>query len=105
MLCSLMDRAMLEQHLAEARQHPKEGMHHIVRQREIIAELEARGSDTTEAKWLLSNFEESQALHLQISGAYLSNWKSVGRRTDGLAFSKQQRIVFFAPANSRATGL
>jgi hypothetical protein len=60
-----MDRTMLEEHLAMAQRHAEEGERHITRQREIIAEIQARNGDATEAKRLLANFVGSQKLHLQ----------------------------------------
>jgi len=59
-----MDRAMLLDHLAQAEHHVSVGARHIARQREIIAELERTGADSTEANLLLQLLEELQALHL-----------------------------------------
>ncbi|WP_245296617.1 hypothetical protein [Rhizobium bangladeshense] len=59
-----MDRAMAEKHLQQAREHVALGEMHLARQREILAELTHRGADLTEAKRLLTNFEEFQVIHL-----------------------------------------
>ena len=59
-----MDRAMVEKHLQQAREHVALGELHLARQREIVAELINRGVDVTEAKRLLLNFEESQLMHV-----------------------------------------
>ena len=60
-----MNRTMLTEHLAQAEEHVALGNRHIVRQRELIAELARDGHDTAEAKTLLASFEEMQTLHLQ----------------------------------------
>ena len=59
-----VDRAMVEKHLQQAREHVALGELHLARQREIVAELIDRGVDVTEAKRLLMNFEESQLMHV-----------------------------------------
>ncbi|MDR9780862.1 hypothetical protein [Rhizobium redzepovicii] len=59
-----MERAMVEKHLQQAREHVALGGQHIARQREIVAEMTDRGVDATEAIRLLVNFEESQVMHL-----------------------------------------
>jgi hypothetical protein len=59
-----MDREMLHRHLKMATGHAEEGERHIARQKVILADFEFAGRDTTEAKRLLINFEESQDLHL-----------------------------------------
>lgn len=59
-----MDRAMIENHLADAERHVIEGEHHIRKQREIIAGLRERGYVTADAEALLRTFEDTQRLHL-----------------------------------------
>jgi hypothetical protein len=59
-----MDREMLKAHLEQAERHVSEGEQHITRQRELIAELERKGRDTTRANELLCRFEEMLALHV-----------------------------------------
>jgi arginine repressor len=59
-----MDREIIQRHLAQAEDHIILGERHIVRQRELVAELEQKGHDTTEAKRLLAEFEELQVMHL-----------------------------------------
>jgi hypothetical protein len=57
-----MDRATLEQQLAEAEQHVLLGVEHIVTQRRIIFELGSERRDTATALELLKRFEEMQKL-------------------------------------------
>lgn len=59
-----MDREMLERHLAQAEKHIATGRKNLARQREVIAEIEREGRDTTEARVALNQFEELQAMHI-----------------------------------------
>jgi hypothetical protein len=59
-----MDRATLERHLLEAEMHITEGEHHLVRQREIVAELANDGRDLRSAQALLTQFETMLAHHV-----------------------------------------
>jgi hypothetical protein len=59
-----MDRAILEEHLAQAERHVLQGERHLGRQREIVAGLKGHGSDWRAAMDLLHRFEEMQALHI-----------------------------------------
>ncbi len=59
-----MDRATLERHLLEAEMHITEGEHHLVRQREIVAELANDGRDLRSAQALLAQFETMLAHHV-----------------------------------------
>jgi hypothetical protein len=62
-----LDRAELEQHLAEAERHVSEGLDRICHQKEIIAELE-RGDHheaALEAHSVLKTLIESQALTVE----------------------------------------
>ncbi len=59
-----MERAMIERHLVQAEEHVLLGEKHILRQREILAELDRGGHDTTQAAALLVTLEESQILHV-----------------------------------------
>jgi hypothetical protein len=61
----MSDRTMLLEHLAQAERHVAEGERDIARQREIIAELERDGRDTTLARALLEQFEEVELLHIE----------------------------------------
>ena len=68
---------MAERHLAEAEAHIALGERHIVRQRELVADLARDGHDTTEAKRLLANLEETQALHIaarDLTRRELADW-------------------------------
>ena len=60
----IMDRRMIEAHLALTERHVAEGKRHVARQRELVAELERDGHDTATALDLLRQFEELQALHV-----------------------------------------
>jgi len=56
--------AILRDHLAMADRHVAAGNRVVIRQRQLISELEADGHDTREALALLARFEGSLALHL-----------------------------------------
>jgi hypothetical protein len=60
-----MDRAMWQRHLAVAERHVAETQRHITHQRQIVAELEQGGYDTTIARALLRQFEVTQKLHIE----------------------------------------
>ena len=59
-----MDRKILEMLLAQAEQHVTLSDLHVARQREIIAELERDGYDSTQARELLAVFLATQATHV-----------------------------------------
>ena len=59
-----MDRALIGDHLAKAERHVDEGHRHVAHQREIVASLERDGNDTTQARALLAQFEELQAMFI-----------------------------------------
>jgi hypothetical protein len=59
-----MSRDMLLRHLAQARRHVADGERHVARQRELVAELERDGHDTTQSRALLNQFEQMLALHI-----------------------------------------
>jgi hypothetical protein len=56
-----MDRAVLLQHLAQAERHVAEGDQHLLRQEELIAELDRDGHDTEKARVILDTLRETQA--------------------------------------------
>jgi hypothetical protein len=60
-----MDRATLEEHLAQSKRHVAEGKLHIARQLELIGGLERGGHDTTIAFDVLTTLRETQASHQQ----------------------------------------
>jgi hypothetical protein len=60
-----MDRAMWRRHLAVAERHVAENQRHITHQRQIVAELEQGGYDTSIARALLTQFEATQKLHIE----------------------------------------
>jgi hypothetical protein len=60
-----MDREMLERHLALAERHVAEGQPRVDSQRRLVAELERDGHDITEARRMLTAFEETQQLHVE----------------------------------------
>jgi hypothetical protein len=47
-----MDRAIIQDHLAQAERHVSQGERHLSRQREIIADLERDGHDSSVAQAL-----------------------------------------------------
>jgi hypothetical protein len=57
-----MDRTMVKQHLAQADEHVLISERHIVSQRALVADLEQKGHDTTQARRLLATFEKIQAM-------------------------------------------
>ena len=63
-----MKRSMLLDHLAQVECHVSEGEWHLLRQREIVDELERHGrgnSQTTKvAREILTSFEKAQSSHL-----------------------------------------
>jgi hypothetical protein len=59
-----MDRATILKHLAVGERHVAQGERHIARQKQIIAELDRDGHDTTRAIELLATFQATQALHI-----------------------------------------
>jgi hypothetical protein len=59
-----MDHIMLAQHLAEEEEHVVSGRRAIIRQRELILDLERDGHEAAEARRLLATFEEVLKLHM-----------------------------------------
>ena len=59
-----MDRAIREQHLAQAEAHVVQGERTIARQQEIVARLARDGHDTKSSRELLVQFLELQAMHV-----------------------------------------
>ncbi len=55
---------MIEEHLALAKGHAARGQRIIEEQHRLIAWLEQDGHDTSQARALLREFEQMQALHL-----------------------------------------
>jgi len=58
-----MDRGILLQHLALVEEHIQMGARSIERQQEVIDKLVAHGHDTVEARRMLKNFQDTQAMH------------------------------------------
>ena len=56
---------MLKAHLAKAERHVAEGRHLIGKQRELVADFERDGHDTTEARKLLATLEEIEEMHIR----------------------------------------
>jgi hypothetical protein len=59
-----MDRIMLIHHLAQAEEHVASSRRAIIRQRELVLDLERDGQDTGEARRLLATFEDLERLHV-----------------------------------------
>lgn len=59
-----MDRAVLEQHLAQIEGHVALGEGQVGRQRELVAKLARDGHSTVQAQELLALFERTQAAHI-----------------------------------------
>jgi hypothetical protein len=75
-----MEVAMIELHLAQAETHVAEGDAHLVRQREIVAELERDGHNEApkSGRELLATFEQTQQSHLDDRTASALNWPPAG---------------------------
>lgn len=56
---------MILQHLAVAERHVMQGEVHLARQEALIAELNHKERDVTQARDLLATLRETQALHVQ----------------------------------------
>ena len=63
-----MKRSMLLNHLAQVERHIRDGQRHLLRQREIVDELERHGRGQSEtakmARDVLESFEMAQSSHL-----------------------------------------
>jgi len=59
-----MDREMARQRLEQAERHVAEGERHVVRQRELAAELKRDGRDFRLAIEVLHQFEQTQELQV-----------------------------------------
>jgi hypothetical protein len=59
-----MDKQMLTEQLARAERHVHDGMDKVLRQGELIAELERTGHDSRQAKTALVQFEGMLALFI-----------------------------------------
>jgi len=66
-------------HIALMRRHLELGARHILRQREIIAELRAKGHETDLAERLLKTFEALQALRESDLQRHLAMRDEAGR--------------------------
>lgn len=62
---STVDRELARQHLELANKHVAEGQRRIEAQLALVAKLGRDGHDTTQAKGLLRQFEETLALQIQ----------------------------------------
>jgi len=60
-----MDRLMWQRHLAIAERHVGAARGHISHRRQIVAELEQGGHDTTMAKAILTQLEAMLKLHIE----------------------------------------
>jgi len=59
-----MDRDTLKRHLTKVEEQVAIVAENVDRQRELVAELERNGYDATQAKKMLEQFLEQQALHI-----------------------------------------
>jgi hypothetical protein len=66
-----MERATIQRQLAEAEQHVSQGIKNIALQRELLADLEREGRDSSEARSLLKTFLDQQAKRVQHRDALL----------------------------------
>ena len=59
-----MDRDTLKRHLTKVEEQVVIAAQNVARQRKLVAELERDGYDATQAKKMLEQFLEKQALHI-----------------------------------------
>jgi arginine repressor len=59
-----MDRDTLKRHLTKVEEQVAIVAQNVTRQRELVAELERDGYDATQAKKMLEQFVQQQALHI-----------------------------------------
>ena len=59
-----MDRVLLEQHFAQAREHVATGEKNVARQRELVEQMVRDGHDPTMARQSLAQFEELLVMHI-----------------------------------------
>jgi hypothetical protein len=59
-----MDRTTIRNHLEQARRHVADSERHIALQRQIVAEKERDGHDTSISRQLLGQFEQIYAMYL-----------------------------------------
>lgn len=59
-----MGLSLIQVHLALLEEQVAQGERHIERQRDLVELLSRGGYDTADARALLQEFEESQAMHL-----------------------------------------
>jgi hypothetical protein len=60
-----MERETLFEHLVQAARHADENERRIAKQQALIADLDRKGLDTTEANLVLTIFRNTQIIHLQ----------------------------------------
>ena len=59
-----MDRAAMQERLMQAEARVIEGNRRIALQRKLVRDLDAHGEESSGAKRLLAQYEESQLLHI-----------------------------------------
>ena len=59
-----MDRAAMQERLMQAEARIIEGIRRIALQRKLVRDLDAHGEESSGAKRLLAQYEESQRLHI-----------------------------------------
>lgn len=59
-----MNRALWKKHLEIAKRHVAEGRRVVIRQRQIVVELQKDGHNTTTAEALLEQFEATLEAHI-----------------------------------------
>jgi hypothetical protein len=64
MLRAVMDKAMIQDHLALAERHVAEGRRHVAHQKQIISDLKNGRHDTSVARSLLADFEDVLRMHI-----------------------------------------
>ena len=59
-----MDRDTLKRHLTKVEEQVAIAAQNVARQRELVSQLERNGYDVSQAKKMLEQFLEQQALHI-----------------------------------------
>jgi hypothetical protein len=77
-----MDRAMLERHRKQAEEHVALGRQHILRQMEIVAELEENGRDATIARKLLATYQDMQEVHEADRNRIMKELANLGKNSN-----------------------
>lgn len=105
-----MDRKIVEEHLAKARELRAKGQEQLDHQRSILAGLERDGHDTAIASKLLETMQVTQRLHVEDCDRLAKelaelNWRPSGARArEGAPIEERSATTAFRPG-ARKMGL